>query len=217
MAGADAPKSLEEQVAIVGKPWDGSPYYDNAERWIHVFWDEKTVFRTLFERLDLTATLELSCGHGRHAEQIAARTQNLTLVDIHVDNLNFCRERLRSFPSIKYVEGNGYDFSAIESESITAIYCYDSMVHFSPDIVGSYLKDSIRILKPGGMALLHHSNFDAPLDKHYGQNPHARNHMTQALFREMADAAGLAVRESVVMKWGGIEDLDCLTLLQKNT
>ena len=217
MAGADAPKSLEEQVAIVGKPWDDSPYYDNAERWIHVFWDEETIFRQMFERLDLTATLELSCGHGRHAEQIAARTGNLTLIDIHVDNLNFCRERLRSFPSIKYVEGNGYDFSAIESKSITAIYCYDSMVHFSPDIVGSYLKDTARILRPGGMALFHHSNFPAPLNQHYGRNPHGRNHMTKELFASLATAGGLLVHESVIIPWGGIDNLDCVTLVQRPT
>ena len=35
-----------------------------------LFWDEHLPFRPFFERLDLTATLELACGHGRHAEMI---------------------------------------------------------------------------------------------------------------------------------------------------
>jgi len=63
------------------------------------------------------------------------------------------------------------------------------------------------------MALFHHSNYPAPLDRHYGQNPHSRNHMTQKLFTTYAEAAGLTVIESVVIPWGKEPDLDCITLV----
>jgi hypothetical protein len=43
------------------------------------------------------------------------------------------------------------------------------------------------------MALYHHSNYAAPLDRHYGQNPLARNHMTEGLFRQFSDQAGLTL------------------------
>ena len=36
------------------------------------------------------------------------------------------------------------------------------MVHFSADLVQAYLRDTARVLKPGGMALYHHSNYPAP-------------------------------------------------------
>lgn len=89
------------------------------------------------------------------------------------------------------------------------------MVHFSPDIVQNYLKDAARILKPEGMGLFHHSNYAAPMDRHYGQNPHARNHMTKDLFAYFAAQAGLKVVESVVIDWSTSKDLDCVSLVRR--
>lgn len=142
-------------------------------------------------------------------------TRNLTLVDVFDSNLDFCRDRLRAYPLVRYIKNNGYTFEPIEPETTTAIYCYDSMVHFSPDIVESYLKDAERILVPGGKALFHHSNYPAPLDRNYGQNPHARNHMTKELFSHLAFRNNLIALESKVIDWGYDKELDCITLLQK--
>ncbi|WP_439501966.1 class I SAM-dependent methyltransferase [Aminobacter ciceronei] len=206
---------LDESVAVVGAPWAESPYYDDAEKWTHIFWNSGTQFRRLFDQIDLSSVAELSCGHGRHAERVARMATNLTLLDIHQANLDFCQRRLASHPSIRYVLGNGYSFEPIDAASVTGIYCYDSMVHFSPDIVQNYLRDTVRVLKPGGMGLFHHSNYPAPTNRHYGQNPHARNHMSQELFKAVATAAGLSICESVVIPWGDFENLDCLTLVQR--
>jgi hypothetical protein len=64
------------------------------------------------------------------------------------------------------------------------------------------------------MALLHHSNHAAlPGIVHYGQNPHARNHMTYELFRDFAQQARLTILESHTIAWGGIADLDRVSLL----
>ncbi|HRF08161.1 MAG TPA: class I SAM-dependent methyltransferase [Xanthobacteraceae bacterium] len=215
MADPDTSAKLKESAAVVSEPWATSTYYDDAERWTFIFWDEDRPFRRLFNRLDLTNLLELSCGHGRHSEQAAEMTADLTLVDIFDANLEFCRNRLQRFPFIKYVKNNGYSFDAVASESVTAIYCYDSMVHFSPDIVQSYLREAARILKRGGMGLFHHSNYAAPFNIHYGQNPHARNHMTKDLFHYFANQAELEIVESIVIDWSTSKDLDCVSLLRK--
>ncbi|TPI29078.1 class I SAM-dependent methyltransferase [Mesorhizobium sp. B3-2-1] len=215
MTNSDSTKKLGESAAIVGAPWAKSSYYDDAERWTFIFWDEDKSFRHLFNQMDLTSVLELSCGHGRHAECVAKMTDRLTLMDVHNGNLDFCRDRLRAYPFIRYVKGDGYSFEPIEQESVTAIFCYDSMVHFSPDIVENYLKDAARILRPGGMGLFHHSNYPAPMDRHYGRNPQARNHMTKKLFEAYAKNAGLTIRESNIIPWGGVNELDCVTLVER--
>src|SRR5690606_19763180 len=72
---------------------DGSPYYADAERWLGVFWGDGSVFRLWFEDLDLTDTLELACGHGRHSAQIIESVGSLTLVDILESNIDACRAR----------------------------------------------------------------------------------------------------------------------------
>lgn len=207
--------NLEESVRHVGAAWKQSAYYEQAEQFTHVFWGEHTHFRRLFARLDLTQALELACGHGRHAEQIADTCGRLCMMDIHAENLDFCRVRLKRFRNIEYHVNNGYDFQPLGDASLTAIFCYDAMVHFSPDLVKSYLSDTARVLQPGGRALFHHSNYPAPRDRHYGQNPHARNHMTRELFGTYAAEAGLKVEESVIIPWGHDADLDCITLVAR--
>jgi ubiquinone/menaquinone biosynthesis C-methylase UbiE len=204
-----------DDVKTVAEAWANSKYYARAEEWTHVFWGPKTHFRRLFDRLDLTSVVELACGHGRHAAQTAVRAGHLTLIDIFEANLAACRERLAGAANVDYILGCGLDFQPLPDNSITAIYCYDAMVHFAPSMVEAYLLDAARVLKPGGMALFHHSNYPAPLERHYGQNPNARNHMTAALFAHYAENAGLTVVESIIIPWGKVADLDCLTLLRK--
>jgi ubiquinone/menaquinone biosynthesis C-methylase UbiE len=211
----DKSGNLQEQVSKVAEAWTDSPYYDDAEKYSHMFWQEGRIFKRLFGTLDLTNVLELSCGHGRHAEKVALMADRLTCVDIISANIEFCRNRLRNFKNVNFVKGNGYRFPDIPNDSMSAIYCYDSMVHFTPDIVESYLKDTRRVLAHGGRALFHHSNFPAPMDRHYGQNPHARNHMTKELFGRYAHDAGLVVLESTIIDWGDAKNIDCVSLLEK--
>jgi len=205
--------SIEQSVQVVAEAWKQSTYYEDAEAWTFIFWSEGHPFYPLFKHLDLTNVLELACGHGRHTEVIAGGTTKLILMDVHDENLTYCRSRLASFNHIEFCKNNGFDFKPVDNNSLNSVFCYDAMVHFSPDIVQSYLRDTARVLKPGGMALYHHSNYPAPLDRHYGQNPHARNHMTEMLFRQYANEAGLTIVETVPLTWGDVEDLDRLTLL----
>lgn len=208
--------TLEASVKLVGQPWEHSDYYAEAEKWLFMFWNETTLYKQWFDCLDLSTTLELACGHGRHAQQAVSQVGKLILMDIFDNHLSVCQKRLQNHSHVSYLKGDGYSFRPVESASVTAIYCYDAMVHFSPDIVNSYLIDGARILKPQGMMLLHHSNYDTQgNNQHYGLNPHARNHMTYALFSSFAKQAGLNIISSMSTRWGEVEDLDRLTLLQK--
>jgi SAM-dependent methyltransferase len=207
--------TIRASVDLVAEPWIGSPYYDEAEKWTFIFWDEGRIFRRFFDRLDLDSVIELACGHGRHAQIIQDKVGKLTLMDVLEENIVFCQRRLGSNPRLAFLKNDGHTFQPIEPDSVTAIFCYDAMVHFSPDIVASYVADAHRVLKPGGHALFHHSNYSAPLDRHYGQNPHARNHMTFELFQEIAEAGRMAIVASEAMPWGNVPDLDRLSLLRK--
>lgn len=206
---------LADQVSNIRKPWEGSIYYSNAEKWTFLFWDEGMPIRKFFNRLDLKFTVELACGHGRHAERSAPLAKKLLLVDVIEENLNVCRERLSQFAHVNCALGTGTTFPAVKPNSVTAIYCYDAMVHFSPDIIESYLKDTCRVLKKGGRALYHHSNYADGEGKHWATNPHARNFMTLGLFSELASKHGLKVVEQAEMDWAGVKSLDGLTLLEK--
>lgn len=209
--------SLRHSVGVVGKARKVSPYHAGAERWTFMFWDRSHPFRGWFDELDLTSVLELGCGHGRHSEQVAPLAGRLSLMDIHDDNIRVCRQRLAPYKHVSYFQNNGYDFRPVADCSRTAIFCYDAMVRFSPDLVASYLTDAARVLVPGGKALFHHSNHDSGNDQHYGLNPHARNCMTSVRFQDLARVAGLEVVRAKVLDGGGVKQLDGMALLRKPT
>jgi ubiquinone/menaquinone biosynthesis C-methylase UbiE len=206
---------LEEDILVVAKAWADSPYYERAEQFTSMFWAPQSHFRRFFDKLDLISVVELACGHGRHTANIPKTARYITIIDIFEKNLEVCRNRLGARSNISFVKGDGSSFRPVVDSSTTAIFCYDAMVHFTPEMVRSYLCDAARILRPGGLALFHHSNYPAPPDRHYGQNPHARNHMTAALFAKLAEQAGLQVVEMVIIPRGEVSDLDCLSLLIK--
>ena len=206
--------SIKNSVNIVAEPWIGSTYYDDAEQWTFLWWDDNRPFKPMFDRLDKTSVLELACGHGRHSERVAPVAGRLILMDVLPENIAFCRNRIKG-GNVEYILNNGFDFRPVEDASLTSIFCYDAMVHFSKDIVASYLRDAHRVLRPGGMALLHHSNYSGPSRDHYGQHPGARNLMQRLEFQALSNSAGFAVLQSTTFTWAETPDLDCLSLLQK--
>lgn len=80
----------------------------------------------------------------------------------------------------------------------------------------SYLNDAAWILAPEGLFLSHHSNYSAnPGSPSYGLNPHARNHMSHELLKSIATGAHLEIVEGTSITWGGVSNLDRVTLLQR--
>lgn len=215
------PMSLEEHVEISGEAWRESSYYQEAEAWTFLFWEHAHPFRPLFDLLDLHRTCELACGHGRHTEQLierglAAHSERITLMDIHPANLEASRQRLAGrMDGLVFERSDGYSFRPLAIDSLTSIFCYDAMVHFQPELVESYIRDALRVLQPGGRALFHHSNLASSEHDHYGQNPHARNVMAYDNFRHCAESFGFRILDSQPIAWGGIPELDRITLLEK--
>lgn len=208
--------SLEAAAAETSQPFIDSTYYGEAEKWTALWWDDRLPFRAMFDRMALDFTIELAAGYGRHAEYSAPLAKQLLLMDVIERNLKICRVRLgERFPNVRYAVNNGFNYEPLGSGQASAIYCYDAMVHFSGDLVESYLADTARVLRPGGRALFHHSNYDGPQLEHFGQHPHARQRMTQQRFLALAGQAKLQIVESKIIPWAGIPDLDCVTMVEK--
>ncbi len=124
-------------------------YYKKAEgeSCMNIFWNGDSPFFSMFSKLDLTDTVELACGHGRHVTKYIKDVNNLTLVDVLDENINFCKERFELYKNIRYYHNNGRDLREIPNESCSCVFSYDAMVHFEMMDVWSYLKEIHRILK----------------------------------------------------------------------
>lgn len=201
--------------ARIGSDWADAPYYQQAEAWTPVFWAADTVFRRMFDQLDLTDVVEIACGHGRHAAQCVAQCGTLTLVDINETNLAACRQRFAGNPKVRFARTAGNELSACGTASSSAVYCYDAMVHFEMLDVLDYLKEIARVLRPGGRALLHVSNNHAQPCRSYQENTHWRNFGSVDIVRHAATRLGFRVLDWAVMDWAGAPSIDAVVLLER--
>ncbi len=195
-------------------------YFDEAEskEAIDIFWNDRSEFLRMFNKLDVSNVIELACGRGRHVQQYYNRAGCIKLVDILQENIDICKNRFSKYDNvekIKYYKNEGFDFRELESDSYSAVFSYDAMVHFEMMDVYSYLCDTYRILMRGGLGLFHHSNYGKEPEMDFRKTPHDRNYMTIDLFRYLASRAGLEIVEQRLIDWDGNKELDCLSLVCK--
>jgi len=194
-------------------------YFANAEgvmvtQWAHTIWP-------IIKDEDFSSTLEIACGHGRNTEFLRRYAKSIDLVDVNQTCVDACEKRFGSKKdgcTFRYHVTAGNSLP-VAGESVSFVYTWDSMVHFDKLVVRDYVHDVFRVLKPGGSAFLHHSNYGtvAP-DSSWTKNHGNRSDMTAELMREYAQDAGLTIkfqRLSGMADGWGMDDLDCLSLLAK--
>ncbi|MDB5415265.1 MAG: Methyltransferase type 11 [Rubritepida sp.] len=204
-----------EMRSAIAQDWLDAPYYKDAEGWLDTFWAPGSAFLPMFRQLDLTRVIELACGRGRHAERILDEAGEITLVDLVARNIELCRERFSARENVRYVVNSGNDLPGCEDGGYSAVFCYDAMVHFELLDVISYLRETRRVLRPGGRALLHVSNNMQNPGGFYHQNTHWRNFGSLAVFLHVADRLGLACLEQQVVDWPEAPKLDGVMLLER--
>lgn len=165
--------------------------------------------------IDYRNTLDLACGHGRNSAKLSGRVKSLTLVDVNPENIAFCKQRFRD-ARFSFVINNGYDLSQIDDCTITFLYCLESAVHFDLEIVLSYIKEFNRILVPGGVGFVHHSNYTKTPGAHFFTNWHGRNFMSKDIFAHLCIRNGLEIIDQKILSWGG-DEADCFSLFRNTT
>ena len=196
-------------------------YFERFERQdaLDRFWSPSSRFRRCFDDwLDLTDTLEIACGVGRHAAQIADRCGTLSLIDTSPAAIALARQRFSGSANVTTVvseDGLSLPFS---SDAFSAIYSYDAMVHFELLTVAAYIQEIARVLRHGGRALVHHSNFGGNPGGRFDQNPSWRNFMPPGVVIHLADRNGLRVLQHQTFRWKNpwwSQKTDALTVLER--
>lgn len=165
--------------------------------------------------------LEIAPGRGRWTQFLLRHADSLTAIDIDAKCIDACRERFGG--RVHGVVGDGFTFGG-PAERINGpfsfCFSYDSLVHAELDSMGSYVRELERVLLPGGVAFLHHSNL-ADLQFESGTPIHWRARSVGASgVRERALACGLEVPLQELCTKGGPKDrslIDCISVLRKPT
>lgn len=206
----------EREICAISHVNTMDEYFDIAERKesLDFFWSGNSVCHALFCKLDLRNVVELACGRGRHVPHYIVNAEHVTLVDILENNIEFCKKRFRGETKISYVVNNGYDLSDLPTGQYSALFTYDSMVHFELLDIANYLEETYRILEPGGKALFHHSNNDSDYRASYDKGTESRSFMNKNIFAYLSYRAGFEIIDQIVVDWVKPE-MDCLTLVEK--
>lgn len=208
-------EKLLEAALVVGQPWREphyQQYYVDAEKSMTRNW-EKSVWPYI-QGCDFTTVMDLACGHGRNSAMLLPLAKKLYLVDINIENIDFCRQRFADDTRFTFIQNNGVSLEGIPSNELTLAYCFDAMVHFDSDVVRAYLPEIFRVLKPGGQAFVHHSNTITNPTGNYRDTAGWRNFMSKELFAHYCAKEGFTILRQQTLDWCGPQS-DCVTLFQK--
>lgn len=178
--------------------WESWNWSSGGNEWSNseiAGWKDSIVEKLLvpFIERDL-AVLEIGPGAGRWTEHIVERVSKLTLVDVTPKCIEICRQRFGARDNIDYHVNDGNDLGFVDSSSIERIWSFDVFVHILAVDIERYVAEFSRILKPGGMALIHHAKGG------YDSGPW-RSDMTAMLMQEFAKQHGLEVVDQFE-SWG---------------
>jgi len=107
--------------------------------------------------------LEFGCGVARIGRELAPRCRTWTGADLSANMLATAAERLRGVNNISLVKLSGVGLDQLESNSFDIVYSTNMLAHLDEMDRWNYVKDAIRVLRPGGR--LYIDNVDLESDE----------------------------------------------------
>lgn len=99
--------------------------------------------------------VEIGCGLGRMTHRFAERFGRVYAVDVSPEMIKRASVQWASLPNVTFILGSGNDLPGIADQSIDFVFSYIVLQHVPhPQIVKDYLRETARVLKPGGLAHL---------------------------------------------------------------
>jgi len=143
----ELPSSPDDARAAVAGPKDEQEFRTSANETIqnlldlvHIRQDDKV--------------LEVGCGIGRIGEALAKYCASWTGADISVNMLGHACKRLRGLNNIRLVHLRRVGLAEFENRCFDAAYFTDTLMHVDAMDQWQYVKDTFRVLRPGGRIFL---------------------------------------------------------------
>jgi ubiquinone/menaquinone biosynthesis C-methylase UbiE len=112
--------------------------------------------------------LEIACGYGRWTQFLKDQCDHLTAVDLSENCVAACRERFAGDDHLRFIANDGTTVPEVADASIDLAFSFDSLVHVDQATISAYLAEFRRVLKPEGVAFIHHSNYGAYAKRYAG-------------------------------------------------
>ncbi|MBS2783748.1 class I SAM-dependent methyltransferase [Aeromonas salmonicida] len=211
---------IQARLSATPSGYDWGAYYKSAELATLAQYNKfiKPILEQWERELDYSNVLDFACGEGRIAELMLERCQHLQLIDASAKAVDFCRERFAKSPHVQ-VQCNAAGALPQADGSLSLVYSWDAMVHFSYKSLDFYLSEFSRVLRPRGYVLMHHSNLATLADQMrvldlWSLNVGGRSNVSRNDITFIAKHHRFEVISQTVMDWG-VRDMDCISVLRK--
>jgi ubiquinone/menaquinone biosynthesis C-methylase UbiE len=198
---------------------DGDEWEHQAERSGVTYqeWKSSLVSHLIEPYAGGAEVLEIAPGHGRWTEFIVDMCRHATLVDVGAKCLEYCRTRFVEHTNVDYFLTTGTQLPYHSAGATDFVFSYDSFVHMSAEVIQSYMGEIARVLRSGGMGIIHHAEIANPesyQQVHTGQ----RTAINAQMVRGFVEQHGLTVRRQFAL-WDKARKIGCpddmITLLSK--
>ena len=197
---------------------------------------EYVIYPRIKPYLPARVIVEIAPGFGRWTQYLQQYCDQLIAVDITPKCVEHCRRRFASSPHVEVLQNDGRTIPKTENGSVDFVFSFDSLVHVESDTLQAYLKEIGRVLRPNGVAFLHHSNLgkykpiltlsrklpvfvsQAALKAHLIPVEHWRaESVTAAWLSSVSLEYGLYAIRQELINWGNRHYLiDCFTTLGRS-
>ena len=167
--------------------------------------------------------LEIGPGAGRFTEVLLPKTtRKLIAVDSSPTMIDLLEERFQGESKLETHLTDGRGFADVPDASVDTVFSYGVFVHLQHWDIYNYLTETARVLKPGGKALIQHSNTFSELGwrEFVKEVPRQLNRHklylsfivnSPELMTEFVKRAGLEVEDTLTE----VASRDCITLIRK--
>ncbi|MDH3688937.1 MAG: class I SAM-dependent methyltransferase [Gammaproteobacteria bacterium] len=102
--------------------------------------------------------LEIGSGGGRFSEILLPKCRKLILSDTSSSMLKLVRRRFSGVDKVEFLLLDGLGLSGLSDQSVDAAFSYDVFIHMQHWDIYRYLCELRRVIKPGGKAIVQHTN-----------------------------------------------------------
>ena len=191
-----------------GHEWSG-PFGNTENLWNKHLFDTLKDFRG-------KKILEIAPGYGRITQFLSILASELLVIDLNEECIKKTKEKM-SHHILAYFVNDGKSLTSSRDNSQDLVFSYDSFVHMHTNVIEEYVKESHRVLKPGGHGYIHHSWLYQGNENSF-QNSGGRSNMSPEQFKEIVENYDMEIVSQEPIKFNPLNNwdgTDCLSFFKK--
>lgn len=150
---------LDPMWAVVSDPsrrfgrWDADEFFATGEAEVEALLARGNSLGRPAQHRD---ALEFGCGVGRVTRALAKRYDRAVGIDISTEMLERARELNAGVEDLEFVHNSEPDLAVLGDRQFDLVYSRHVLQHLpGPELAHGYLKEMVRVLRPGGLLLVH--------------------------------------------------------------